>query len=59
MTDVTNEAVQDLYRQYKEIHEDEGSSNDVDQMLDDWFTENGFDTVLYAERRPHRRGPKK
>ena len=57
--DVTNEAVRDLYKQYKEIIEDGSSSNDVVQMLDDWFTENGFDTVLYAERKPHRKGLKK
>lgn len=59
MSDVTNEAVQDLYAQFKEINDDGGSSNDVAQMLDDWFTSNGFDTVLYAEKKPHRKGPRK
>lgn len=57
--DATNEAVRDLYQQFKEINDDQGSSNDIVQMLDDWFTENGFDTVLYAERKPYRKGPKK
>ena len=59
MDDATSEAVQDLYQQFQEIIEDGGSSNDVVQMLDDWFTENGFDTVLYAEHKPYRKGPKK
>ncbi len=59
MPDVTKEAVQGLYDRYREAHEDDASSNDIVQILDDWFTENGFDTVLYAERKPNRKGPRK
>lgn len=41
--------IRDLYEQFIEVDED-GSSNDVTQMLDDWFTEHGWPTVLYRER---------
>jgi hypothetical protein len=46
-TDVTTEAVLDLYAQFLEADRDGASSNDIVQILDDWFTANGFPTVLY------------
>lgn len=49
-TDVTTEAVMDLYAQFKEANRDGASSNDVVQLLDDWFRDQGFPTALY--RRP-------
>jgi hypothetical protein len=48
-TDVTTEAVLDLYAQFLEADRDGASSNDIAQLLDDWFTENGFPTVIYKE----------
>lgn len=51
-TDVTTEAVLDLYAQFREEHEGGASSNDVVQILDDWFTGNGFPTVIYAPSIP-------
>jgi hypothetical protein len=48
-TDVTTEAVLDLYAQFLEADRDGASSNDITQLLDDWFTGNGFPTVLYRE----------
>lgn len=54
-TDVTTEAVLDLYAQFKEANQDGASSNDVVQILDDWFTANGFPTVIYAPAKPQRR----
>ncbi len=44
--EITTADVRDLYEQFVEVDED-GSSNDVCQMLDDWFTEHGWPTVLY------------
>ena len=49
------DAVRDLYQQFIEV-DDDGSSNDVCQMLDDWFTDNGWPTVLYRPK-PKRRRP--
>lgn len=48
-TDVTTEAVLDLYAQFLEAAREGASSNDIAQLLDDWFTGNGFPTVLYRE----------
>lgn len=42
-------AVRDLYQQFTDVN-DTGSSNDVAQLLDDWFVEQGFPTVVYRER---------
>lgn len=39
--------VRELYRQFEEIENGGGSSNDTAQMLDDWFTANGWPTVMY------------
>lgn len=50
-TDVTTEAVLDLYSQFLEAVRDGASSNDMAQILDDWFTEQGFPTVIYREAR--------
>lgn len=47
--DVTTEAVMDLYGQFLEADRDGASSNDIAQLLDEWFTGNGFPTVLYRE----------
>jgi hypothetical protein len=49
-TTVETEAVLDLYARFLETGRD-GSSNDTEQMLDDWFVEQGFPTVIYAEER--------
>jgi hypothetical protein len=40
-------AVCELYRQVAETHRFDGSSNDIATLLDDWFVENGFPTILY------------
>ena len=48
-TDVTTEAVLDLYAQFLEADRDGTSSNDVTQILDDWFRDQGFPTVIYRE----------
>jgi hypothetical protein len=47
--DVTTEAVLDLYARFLEADRDGASSNDMAQILDDWFTADGFPTVLYRE----------
>lgn len=47
--DVTTEAVLDLYAQFKEESRGGASSNDIVQLLDDWFCEQGFPTVIYAK----------
>lgn len=46
-TDITIEAVLDLYAQFLEAGRDGSSSNDIVQILDDWFVEQGFPTVIY------------
>lgn len=43
---VESHAVCQLYRDFQDA-ERFGSSNDVAQILDDWFVEQGFPTVLY------------
>ncbi len=48
--DVTTEAVLDLYARFLEADRDRASSNDITQILDDWFVEQGFPTVIYRER---------
>lgn len=40
-------AVQELYDEFREADSDGASSNDITQMLDDWFTRHGWPTVLY------------
>ena len=54
-TDVTTEAVLDLYARFLAARRAGGASSiRIAQILDDWFTENGFQTVLYrseGERR--------
>jgi hypothetical protein len=49
--DVTTEAVLDLYGQILEADRDGASSNDIAQLLDDWFTDQGFPTVLHRQVR--------
>lgn len=44
---VNHAQVRELYRQFEEIENDGGSGNDVAQALDDWFTTNGWPTVMY------------
>ena len=44
---VEPDAVCELYRQVLETHRFDGSSNDIATLLDDWFVENGFPTILY------------
>lgn len=51
LPNLTPDKVHDLYRDFLEADEDGASSNDITQMLDDWFTANGFPTVLYRERK--------
>lgn len=46
-SDITTEAVLDLYAQFLEADRDGSSSNDVVQVLDDWFVAQGFPTVIY------------
>lgn len=45
--DVTTEAVLDLCAQFLEADQGGASSNDIAQILDDWFVDQGFPTVLY------------
>ena len=52
--EITQEAVAALYAEFREADDDGASSNDITQMLDDWFTRNGWPTVLYRQR-PGRR----
>ncbi|MEN3308967.1 MAG: hypothetical protein V7603_5169 [Micromonosporaceae bacterium] len=47
MPTVEPQAVCQLHRDFLESERFGGSSNDVAQMLDDWFIEQGFPTVLY------------
>jgi hypothetical protein len=44
---VAPEAVCALYRDVLEAETFGASSNDVAQILDDWFVEHGFPTILY------------
>ena len=45
--EVSAEAVRELYDDLAEAHEDGCSSNDVAQIVDDWFVRVGFPTILY------------
>lgn len=47
-TDITLEAVLDLYARFLEAHRGLASANDIEQLLDDWFVEQGFPTVTYS-----------
>ena len=38
---------QDVDTLYADISEGEASSNDMAQILDDWFVEHGYASVLY------------
>ena len=51
---VEPEAVHELYRDFLEADDDGASSNDITQILDDWFTGHGFATVLYRGRSARR-----
>lgn len=46
-TDLTTEAVLDLYARFLEADRDMASSGDIAQLLDDWLVEQGFPSVLY------------
>ena len=52
--DVSPDAVRELYSEFEEAHLDEASSNDIVQILDDWFTSHGYPTVIYRPRRSRR-----
>jgi len=39
--------LRDLRERFRSEHDDGASSNDIVQMLDDFLTEHGLDTVLY------------
>lgn len=39
-----------LHAEFTEMDTSEASSNDVVQMLDDWFVKHGHPTVLYRDR---------
>jgi hypothetical protein len=41
------DAIRELHAEITEAADDEASSNDITQILDDWFTRHGFPTVLY------------
>lgn len=47
LPDVTPEAVRELYRDLLEAEKEQCSSNDFGQIVDDWFVEQGFPTILY------------
>lgn len=42
------EAVAELWQMLKEEERAGWSSNDFAQAVDDWFTERGFPTIIYA-----------
>lgn len=48
--DVSPDAVRELYADYLDMDDSGSSSNDVVQMLDDWFVEHGFPSVIYLPR---------
>ena len=54
LPDVNPDAVRELHRDFTEMDDSGTSSNDVVQMLDDWFTEHGYPTVIYRPRRRRR-----
>ena len=45
--DVDPDAVRQLHDDFLEMDTSGSSSNDVVQMLDDWFTGHGYPTVIY------------
>jgi hypothetical protein len=45
-TDLTTEAVLDLYGQFVEVVRALASSNDIVRLLDDWFVDQGFPSTL-------------
>lgn len=47
LPEVDSGAVGDFYREVLEAHKFGASSNDVAQMLDDFFVQQGFTTILY------------
>lgn len=55
LPDVPADAVRALYADLLEEHEDGASSNDWVQIVDDWFTANGYPTILYRDRKAVRR----
>ena len=44
---VDSDAVHRLYRDLLDADRFDASSNDVAQLVDDWFVEQGFPTILY------------
>jgi hypothetical protein len=48
--------VRALYAELLEADDTDASSNDVAQIVDDWFVARGYPSVLYRER-PRRRRP--
>lgn len=48
-TEITPADVRQLWDYLNELHnEDGGSSNDFVQAVDDWFTNHGYPTIIYA-----------
>ncbi|MEU1813224.1 hypothetical protein [Micromonospora aurantiaca (nom. illeg.)] len=47
LPDVPPDAVRTLYTEFQDAERDRASSNDIAQLLDDWFRENGYPSVLY------------
>jgi hypothetical protein len=41
-------AVDSLHSELTELHREGGSSNDFAQVVDNWFTDHGYSTILYA-----------
>ncbi|MEV4212555.1 hypothetical protein [Micromonospora sp. NPDC049662] len=47
LPDVPPDAVRQLYADVRDADDDQASSNDIAQLLDDWFRAHGYPTVLY------------
>lgn len=48
------EAIRQLYDEFRQAHDGDASSNDLAQLVDDWFVGQGYPTVLFSTR-PERR----
>jgi hypothetical protein len=51
LPDASPDAVRSLYAELLEADDSGASSNDWTQIVDDWFTTQGFPTILYRAQR--------
>lgn len=45
---MTPDDVRQLYEDLKDAHRANASSNDLVQIVDDWFVEHGFRTIIFS-----------